>query len=68
VLVLRLYRMPIRHFVPNTLDYEGCVSWVELEDALSTEGAIPVLSDLEFESRRSEVIRRLGEGPEIVKV
>ena len=68
VLILRLYRMPTPHLVPNTLDYEGCISWVELDDALSTAGAIPVLSDAEFESRRSEVIRRLGEGPGIVKV
>jgi hypothetical protein len=66
-LVLRLYRMPTPHFVRNTLDYEGCISWVELDDALSTAGALPVLSDAEFESRRSEVIRRLGDGPEIVR-
>ena len=60
VLVLRLYRMPRPYVVPNTLDYEGCVSWVELDDALSTAGAIPVLSDAEFASRRSEVLRRLS--------
>ena len=36
--------------------------------ALSTAGALPVLSDSEFDSRRSEAIRRLGGGPEIVTV
>ena len=68
VLVLRLYRMPTPYLVRNTLDYEGCISWVELDDALSTAGAIPVLSDTEFDSRRSEVIRRLGEGAGVVMV
>ena len=66
-LILRLYRIPTPYLGPNTLDYEGCISWVEQDEALSTAGALPVLSDSEFESRRSEAIRRLGDGPEIVR-
>ncbi len=61
VLVLRLYRLPEPRLIPNTLDYEGCVSWVELDDALPTEGARPVLMDAEFAARRVEVLDRLGE-------
>ncbi len=61
VLTLRVFRMPEPYVIPNTLDYEGCVSWVELDDALSTVGAIPVLDDAEFAARRAEVLARLGE-------
>ena len=66
-LILRVYRMPTPYVIPNTLDYEGCISWVELDEPLSTAGALPVLSDSEFESRRSEAIRRLGDGAAIVR-
>lgn len=61
VLVLRAFRLPEPHVVPVTLDYEGCVSWVELDDALPTAGAAPVLPDAEFAARRAEVLARLGE-------
>lgn len=60
VLVLRAWRLPTPHVVPNTLDYEGCVSWVELDDALPTAGAAPVLADDAFERVRAEVLERLG--------
>ena len=53
-LLLRVYRIPRPHLIPNTLGYEGCVSWVELDDELETSGAAPVLEDGRFaELRRS---------------
>jgi hypothetical protein len=61
VLLLRIHRMPEPYRIPNTLDYEGCVSWVELDEPLSTVGARPVLADAEFEAVRTEVLRKLGE-------
>ncbi len=61
VLLPRVYRLPEPYLIPNTLDYEGCVSWVELDDALSTAGARPVLLDAEFDALRAEVLARLGE-------
>ncbi|HEX2191410.1 MAG TPA: DUF1802 family protein, partial [Longimicrobiaceae bacterium] len=60
VLVLRAFRLAEPHVVPNTLEYEGCVSWVELDDALPTAGAAPVLPDAEFAERRAQVLARLG--------
>jgi len=60
VLLVRAYRLPERHVIPNTLDYEGCVSWVELDEALSTAGAVPVLADAEIAARRAELLERLG--------
>lgn len=58
-LILRVYRRPEPHVLPNTLAYEGCVSWVELDEELSTGGALPVLDDAEFAARRAEVLGRL---------
>lgn len=51
VLALRVFQLPetIRH--PNHERYEGCVSWVELEEALPTTSARPVLSDEAFRAR-----------------
>ena len=61
VLLLRAFRLPEPHVIPNTPDYEGCVSWVQLDDALPTAGAQPVLMDGEFAARCAEVLARLGE-------
>jgi len=60
-LLVRVYRMPEPYVVPNTLDYQGCVSWVALDEEMPTAGAVPVLTDGEFEEVRAEVLRRLGE-------
>jgi hypothetical protein len=59
-LLVRAYRVPEPYLLPNTLDYEGCISWVELDEALATHGALPVLSDGEFAARRTEILDRLG--------
>jgi hypothetical protein len=60
VLVVRAFRLPAPRVVPNTLDYEGCVSWVRLDDPVSTEGALPALDDAAFDALRAEVAARLG--------
>lgn len=67
-LTLRVYRAPRPHLVQNTLDYEGCISWVELDEALSTAGAVPVLRDEEFETVRTMVAERLGTGPGVERL
>lgn len=59
VLVLRTYRLPHALRVPYWERYAGCRSWVELEEALPTRGAIPVLDDAEFERRRESLRDRL---------
>lgn len=60
-LLVRAYRMPEPYILPNTLDYEGCISWVELDEALATHGGLPVLPDAEFVARRTEILEHLGE-------
>jgi hypothetical protein len=48
VLPVRVYRIPRAFHLQDTAYYAGCRSWVELERALPTEGAIPVLGDEAF--------------------
>lgn len=62
VLVLRVFRcaQPVR--LPQTPGYDGCVSWVELDQPLAAEGLVPVLSEAAFQARRQAVLDRLAWG------
>jgi hypothetical protein len=55
VLAVRVYRVPKPVELPETPEYAGCRSWVDLGMELSTDGAVPVLDDAAF----NEVRRRL---------
>ncbi len=48
VLAVRVYRAGQVHAVTELPAYEGCRSWVELENALSTEGSTAVLDDAAY--------------------
>src|SRR5689334_3476666 len=43
LLLLRTYRLAEAVTIENTLAYAGCKSWVPLEQAIATGGAVPVL-------------------------
>jgi hypothetical protein len=58
-ILLRVYRVPQSCEVPETPAYAGCRSWVELERELSTDGAIPILKDAEFQELQRQVDRLL---------
>ena len=60
VMTLRVYRRPSVITVQNTPGYDGCVSWVELNEALGTEGCTPVISDPEFDARLAGIRARLA--------
>ncbi len=56
LMLVRLYRLPRPVSLPVLPEYAGCFSWVDLPaEALSLEGATPVLSDAEFEDRARPV-------------
>jgi hypothetical protein len=55
VLVVRIQRRPDPVVLQNKPWYDGCVSWVELDRAISADGCVPVLSDAEFEVRRASI-------------
>jgi len=66
VLVLRTHVLPETVELPYREGYGGCKSWIELEDAVSVEGARPALSDGEFEDLVSPalgVLRGLEPAP-----
>jgi hypothetical protein len=50
VLVLRTYLLPETVELPYREEYGGCKSWIELGEAVSVEGARPVLSAERFET------------------
>ena len=60
VITLRVYRRPTALTIQNTPGYDGCVSWVELDTVLQTEGCIPVLSNGEFQARLTDIRARLA--------
>jgi hypothetical protein len=60
VLPVRVYQASEVHELPDTAAYAGCRSWVELERALSTEGAKPVLNDEDFRDLLRQLDRLLN--------
>jgi hypothetical protein len=56
VLLVRVYRVPQAFELPDTPEYAGCRSWVELDRALPMDGATPVLTEEAFEKVRRNVI------------
>jgi hypothetical protein len=60
VMTLRVYRRPQAIWLKNTPGYDGCVSWVDLDQSLDTEGCTPVVSDDEFNARLADVRARLA--------
>lgn len=61
-LLVRAHRLPEPVSLPDVHRYEGCVSWVELDQPIPTAGLVPVLSDEEFAAVRADVLARLGSG------
>lgn len=53
--VIRAWRLPAPVSLPLSSRYAGCKSWVELEQAVSLEGATPVLDDQAFAERLSRI-------------
>jgi hypothetical protein len=61
LLLARIYRIPGPHIFNDTPYFAGCRSWVELPEALSTAGTVPVISDELFARMRSSVFAALNE-------
>lgn len=59
ILILRAYRLPEAVCLPMLPAYGGCKSWVTLEHTLSTDGAVPALSDEAFLARRARILHTL---------
>jgi hypothetical protein len=46
--------------LPDVHRYEGCVSWVALDQPIPTAGLRPVLTDGEFAAVQADILDRLG--------
>jgi hypothetical protein len=55
VLVVRIYRRPEAFLLPQKTWYDGCVSWVDLDQTIKPDGCRPVLSDAEFAVRAADI-------------
>ena len=60
-LIVRVYRRPTPARIPVRESYAGCKSWIELDDALATDGLTSVLSDAEFAGQRDEICELISD-------
>lgn len=61
VVAVRVGRLGQVHDVAETRRYQGCVSWVELDDAIDVSDATPVIADGEQEARLDALAGALGD-------
>ncbi len=62
VIALRVYRLAHPCVVPNLFRYDGCRSWVALEDELPVRDVHPVLERQEFDRRVEAILEALAHG------
>ena len=60
LVLLRVYRLSRPTTIANTPVYGGCRSWVPLDQAIETSGAIPSLSDQQFSARHNAVLNAIA--------
>ena len=61
VVAVRIARLPAPVVVAEQRRYQGCVSWVALDEGLDVSGAVPVLGERAFAERLAALRARLGE-------
>ncbi|CAA9342833.1 MAG: hypothetical protein AVDCRST_MAG40-2481 [uncultured Gemmatimonadaceae bacterium] len=61
VVAARVLRLPAPVLLAEARRYGGCVSWVELDDAVDVAGAVPVLSDAALGAHLARLHAALGE-------
>lgn len=61
VVAVRISRLASPVELVERRRYQGCVSWVELDEPLDVGGATPVLADAPFSERLAELRDALGE-------
>lgn len=60
VVAVRVARLPAPGELPEQRRYQGCVSWVALDEAVDVAGAFPVLDDETFAARLATLRSALG--------
>lgn len=60
ILILRVYRLEEPLEIPMRPAYNGCKSWVRLEDEMGVPGLIPVLNEDVFQAQVEQIKRALA--------
>ena len=61
VIAVRVSRLQSTHDIPETRRYQGCVSWVELDQEIDVTGASPALAPTLLAERLTQLTAALGE-------
>jgi len=56
MILVRAWRLPGEHRIPNRPSYTGCKSWVNLTEEIPLEGAVPVLAESDFRALRDRLV------------
>lgn len=59
LLLLRLYRLGVEREIPEITRYAGCRSWVELEEEIAIEDAVPVEPEASWRPARNSLLKKL---------
>lgn len=55
VIAVRTHRLPEAARIPQRAAYDGCRSWVSIEEEIAIDGSVPVLSAAEWNARVEEI-------------
>jgi hypothetical protein len=61
VLLLRTYKLPEVQEIPYSSEYGGCKSWIDLKEAISLQGAEPVLTNSAYSAIVAEIRSIVGD-------
>lgn len=60
LLVVRIYKSSDASEIPNSPQFAGCRSWVDLPQPISTTSLTPVIADGEFQALRGQILASVG--------
>ena len=60
VMALRVYALAEPAIIPWSESYRGCRSWVELDEALAVEKALPAIADTDYKAEVSKIAALLS--------
>lgn len=61
VVAVRVCRLPQPVRIPESKRYQGCVSWVALDEEIAVDGSVPVLAEDELQRRLRTITSALGQ-------
>jgi len=60
VMLIRVYELEKPYVIQEKSEYSGCISWINLEEALAVGNPMPVLSDKVFNQKCDVILEVLG--------